>query len=104
VAKALDASFRKSDLIARMGGEEFCVVMADVDKPALMSALERFNLALSELEIPVADSVIRVTASIGALLIDGDGTDLDSLVNQADQAMYKAKTNGRNRVEFVHVT
>ena len=104
VAKALDASFRKSDLIARMGGEEFCVVMADVDKPALMSALERFNLALSELEIPVADSVIRVTASIGALLIDSDSDDLDSLVNQADQAMYKAKTNGRNRVEFVHVT
>ncbi|MBY5967427.1 sensor domain-containing diguanylate cyclase [Halomonas denitrificans] len=103
VAKALTSSFRKSDLIARMGGEEFCVVMADVDKPALMVALERFNQALASLDVSAAGAPIAVTASIGALLIDQGHEDLSQLVSHADKAMYRAKTGGRNRIEFVHL-
>nr|WP_300309745.1 sensor domain-containing diguanylate cyclase [Halomonas sp.] len=103
VGELLAKSCRKTDLIARMGGEEFCVIMVDVNENGIMAMLNRFLDTLSKMSVSFADTHISVTASVGALLIDGAPRDLDFLIGQADRAMYRAKNAGRNRIEFTHI-
>jgi diguanylate cyclase (GGDEF)-like protein len=93
VATALQVSIRKSDLVARMGGEEFCIVQTDVDPDLAMILAERLRLAVAAVALPVA-----VTASFG-VVHSSISTNPDEMLELADAALYRAKANGRNRVE-----
>ncbi|MGQ7247399.1 sensor domain-containing diguanylate cyclase [Halomonas sp. V046] len=103
VSRVLTGCGRKSDLVARMGGEEFCVVMADTDEAGMLAMLRRFSAALENLDVEYDGQRIVVTASIGAILIEGDNHDLEFMIGQADEAMYRAKGAGRNCIEFAHI-
>ncbi|WP_428700269.1 diguanylate cyclase [Stappia sp.] len=101
VGEILRDAVREGDLVARMGGEEFCLVMREIDRPRLLAVLDGIAKALRETVLPGCGQPMAVTASIGALLIEGDTADLGLLMRRADEAMYRAKEAGRDRVEFI---
>ena len=93
VADRLAHSLRRGDTIARIGGDEF-VILVQSDNPEIV-----YQRLLSEVSqpIPVADTFITVTASLGAAIYPDDNTDAEGLIRHADQAMYAAKEKGRNQ-------
>jgi two-component system cell cycle response regulator len=98
VGRLLSAQARKSDVVARWGGEEFVVALTNTDEPGGIVVAERVRLSIEELDVRDADgSRIPVTASVG-LACYQRGDSLEVLVDRADRAMYGAKTGGRNRV------
>jgi diguanylate cyclase len=87
---------RACDVIARWGGEEFLLLLSDVDHASAMRAIDRLRVGFSELSWPCAAD-LRVTFSAG-VVTRCDDESVDALVERADQCMYAAKTSGRNRV------
>jgi len=98
VAQALQGRIRKSDLLARIGGEEFALVMLGTQPPGAWVVLERLRLAVAALRVPAGAATIGCTISIG--ITDRVASDVDwpMLYKRADEALYDAKTRGRNRV------
>ena len=94
----MKCALRKGDTLARLGGDEFVAVMLDLDDAeACTPVLNRLLEAASE-QVQVGDLSLSVTASIGvAFYPQEDDVDADSLLRQADQAMYQAKLAGGNR-------
>lgn len=93
---------RPADLVARYGGEEFAVILAHTDEQGAAVLAERIRLEVEALRIPHAGSKVAswVTTSIGvATSIPGAGEDPDCLIAAADEALYLAKGNGRNRCQ-----
>jgi diguanylate cyclase (GGDEF)-like protein len=86
---------RQTDLIARFGGEEFIMLLPDTDATEASLFAERLHKLISEIEV----NNIPVTVSIGITMSDGS-QNLQELTKRADNALYKAKDNGRNRTEF----
>lgn len=100
VTERLSSQLRAQDMLARWGGEEFLCLMSDVDAPGLKSMAERLRVALSATSVLSPPDLLRVTASFGlALCKEGDSP--DEAIDRADQAMYRAKHAGRDRVEGV---
>ncbi|MCF4123578.1 GGDEF domain-containing protein [Antribacter sp. KLBMP9083] len=99
VADRLRANSRAGDAAARLGGDEFVVVLEPVDREAsAVAAAQRIIRAVSR-PIPVGDSnEVRVGASVGLTFNLDAATDADAVLNEADQAAYRAKNSGRGRV------
>jgi diguanylate cyclase (GGDEF)-like protein len=97
VAKALATELRPSDLLGRYGGEEFVALLDGTMPQQAMHVATRLCRRVHRLEIPVSDEPLMLSVSIG-VAIRREGDDVESLVERADQAMYDAKLNGRNRV------
>jgi diguanylate cyclase (GGDEF)-like protein len=96
VAGLLQASVRRSDLVARFGGEEFAVVLPDADIAAARAVAEKVRRAIEQAAWPNRP----LTASIGvASVVPAAGSDGPALVAAADKALYRAKQAGRNRVQ-----
>lgn len=96
----LQRQIRNVDLAARYGGEEFVVVLLEIDAERVLEVAERLRAAVEALRITPANGKgeLRVTASFGASCFPEDATDKTELIHLADQALYKAKALGRNRV------
>jgi diguanylate cyclase (GGDEF)-like protein len=92
VGRALRAAIRRSDLAARTGGEEFCVIQTDVDVALMQLLTERLRAAIAAIHEPLA-----VTASFG-VCHSSVATDPEAILEAADAALYRAKRSGRNRV------
>lgn len=100
VANKLAGACRSADLAARQGGEEFVVVFGDVDPMGAKTAAERLREAVEGEVFMARQTELRVTVSVGvAVLLESDET-LDDVLRRADEALYRAKSNGRNRVEL----
>jgi len=100
-AGILDANVRQSDMCARIGGEEFLLVMAHVDRDGVEVAAERIRKKMETQRFRFGGQEAHVTASFGvATLAPGQRDDFARLVSLADAALYSAKRHGRNRVEF----
>jgi two-component system cell cycle response regulator len=99
VGKALQTHFRKVDVVARWGGEEFVVALSGAAAEGAHIAAERLRQTIEELEVarPSGEPPVKLTISLG-LATHRLGEPLDSVVDRADRAMYGAKTMGRNRV------
>ena len=97
VARTLNANCRSFDVVARWGGEEFGAIISNVETQQLVLVAEKFRtmVAVSHLRIP--GRAVRVTVSIGAAIAKADDT-FEALLKRADQALYEAKRQGRNRV------
>jgi two-component system, cell cycle response regulator len=90
---------RKSDLVARWGGEEFVAGLPHAAEAGARVAAERLRRAISDASFALPDgTALRITASIGVAHA-AEGETLDVVIARADQAMYLAKSRGRNRVE-----
>ncbi|WP_304608945.1 diguanylate cyclase [Planktothrix sp. FACHB-1365] len=101
VAQALQQGVQRSiDLVARYGGEEFVVILPHTDQEGALQVAEKIQEAIQQFNLPHCASAIsqRVTMSIGICTIIPtlDRVPLD-LINAADEALYQAKTQGRNR-------
>jgi len=90
-------ALRPRDLHARLGGEEFVVLLSGLTIPQTLPIAERIRQAIQTLEILYHGRRIRLTASLGVAGWDGE-CNLEELVRRADQALYTAKRKGRNRV------
>lgn len=89
---------RDHDLVARFGGEEFAVVMPGVDAAGAMRTAERIRQAIEDSRDHVFNESVPVTVSIGvAVASDGRLAGMNLLIHEADQALYRAKRDGRNR-------
>lgn len=92
---------RRQDILGRYGGEEFMVLLPDASHDMAMTVAQRIctTVATTPVLVRGGDGPIRITVSIGVAVGD-DKTSLDRLIGLADQAMYRAKTAGRNRIEY----
>ncbi len=103
-AEILRTNTRKSNLCARVGGEEFLVVLTHAEKKHVEIAIGRVREQLEAHRFQLGKSTLGVTASFGASGWQGvRAPDFELLVSQADSALYAAKRNGRNRIEFVNL-
>jgi len=100
IAKRLVDCVRSSDTVSRQGGDEFVVLLSEVHRPedAAISAL-RILQAVAEAH-PIDQHDLHVTASIGVSVYPDDGQDAETLIKNADTAMYQAKENGRQSYQF----
>lgn len=99
VGAVLQATVRDTDVAGRWGGEEFMILLADVDRDTARIAAEKIRAAVAKLKIVGVEQ--SVTASIGVAVLPDDGTDVATLIRNADRALYAAKAAGRNRVELL---
>ena len=103
VARRLESVLRGDDAVARVGGDEFVVVLQELSDPTEATRIaERARLALSD-PIPLEDarnSSVRVTASIGVAISSPPHDDGERLLRRADDAMYLAKQQGRDQIAF----
>ncbi|MEV0071242.1 MULTISPECIES: GGDEF domain-containing protein [unclassified Amycolatopsis] len=106
VAQTLDDITRPRDIIGRFGGEEFLILLPDVDQTAAKVAAERIRLAIAEQQIVTTDKrggrarITGRTTSIGVALLGPNGSTVEQLLHAADAAVYTAKEGGRNQVRF----
>jgi diguanylate cyclase (GGDEF)-like protein len=98
-AECCAGHLRPSDILVRLGGEEFAILLSDVTEAQALQAAERVRLSIEALVITVAGgAVITPTVSIGVSCNHRGNSSLDELLAAADRAMYTAKREGRNRV------
>lgn len=100
VAAALKSQARDVDLVARYGGEEFMVVLPETGKREAHALAERIRQAVGEQIHPLPDSTgqFQVTISLGVASYPEDGAEKSELVDRVDKALYRSKTEGRDRV------
>ncbi|MCX7297920.1 MAG: GGDEF domain-containing protein [Hyphomicrobiales bacterium] len=92
-------SLRATDLVGRIGGEEFAAVIYDTNSEKALAVAERIRDSFAKAAQEVDGRPVCATVSIGVVYCDGPVLDIAELLAQADQALYFAKENGRNRVE-----
>ncbi len=88
-----------TDFVARLGGEEFGFLLPDTDRAGALKTAERIRKTVENVPIAHPDGVFYVTVSIGVAISVRRRT-IEQMLNEADKAMYRAKYNGRNRVEY----
>jgi diguanylate cyclase (GGDEF)-like protein len=97
-AKRCRSCIREIDYIGRYGGEEIIILLPDAHMKASMNIAERLRTAIAKKMVQIGEKEINITASLGVACKDENTTSLEMLIARADQAMYIAKHNGRNRV------
>ncbi len=89
---------REIDLVARYGGEEFSLLLPETNKAGGVRVAERIRKRVKDNVFKAYDETLKITISVGVATYPDDGKDLESLIENADMAMYKAKKGGRDRV------
>ena len=98
VARATQSRLRGIDLLARLGGEEFGVILPDTESAGAYVVAERIREHIASVIVPIPGGEVRVTVSIGVgQLRTGRNDSTEALLKRTDQALYSAKTAGRNR-------
>lgn len=99
-SKRITASVRETDTVFRMGGDEFTVVLENLDRAESAVLIARRIIKAMAEPVKLGEHDVIVTTSIGIANYPKDDTTADALVKDADAAMYRAKESGANRVEF----
>ncbi len=100
VAESLRQCVRHQDTVARMGGDEFVILLTDIDGMSGASAVARKIMETMSHPVQLLKNEILITPSIGITLAPADSLNADILLKNADMAMYKAKGSGRNNYQF----
>lgn len=99
LAGMLRGSFRTVDIIGRIGGEEFAVLMPETASARAAEAAERMRQTVADADLSAATGLpLRITVSVGVSTLNGEDISLDRLMEIADRALYDAKQGGRNKV------
>jgi diguanylate cyclase (GGDEF)-like protein len=97
LAEICNQALRPHDILARYGGEEFVLTLPHTDEAGARVVAERIRKAVEQLELASASGPVRFTVSIGLSIYKKD-LSLEHILERADQALYKAKQAGRNRI------
>lgn len=100
MAGRLSSAVRQSDTVARLGGDEFVIVLPEVRDVQDLTPLANKLLEIIAAPVQLEGNELHVSGSVGISVFPDDGTDLDTLMRNADTAMYHAKENGRNNFQF----
>jgi diguanylate cyclase (GGDEF)-like protein len=100
IAKSLVNCLRASDTVSRQGGDEFIVLLSDVEHPQDTAIAARRMLGAVAAPHTIDQHELHVTTSIGVSVYPNDGLDAETLIKNADTAMYQAKDNGRQSYQF----
>lgn len=100
LARQAAPQLRKLDVLARLGGEEFAVLLSETGGDGAALLAERLRKSLSELTVRAMGATLKFTVSIGCaeVMVNSQGEDILSALERADEALYRAKESGRNRV------
>lgn len=99
VSHACQETLREIDIPARLGGEEFAILLPETDLAHAFEVAERLRHMIASMQIALPDGQhVQITISIGVSTYQDENTSIDSMLNLADQALYQAKHQGRNRV------
>ncbi len=99
VAAILKSGLREIDIFGRLGGDEFVVLLPDTSLEDGILMAERLRKSIADTPLEISGQVLRITVSIGAAAFTDEMTTIDSLIGNADEAMYHAKNSGRNCVK-----
>lgn len=102
IANRLADNIRDIDILARWGGEEFIILLPGANSEMSFAIAERLRTTIASMRISTQQGDIACTVSIGIALFEQENCSLQSLIKDADLALYRAKENGRNRTEFSH--
>lgn len=97
-AEEVKKFIRKTDLVARIGGEEFVVVFPDTNSVIAKETIEKLRLRIEKMTFEFENQKINVTFSAGIVEFNKTFSDIQGLLDKADEALYKAKETGRNKV------
>ncbi|MEM8633502.1 MAG: sensor domain-containing diguanylate cyclase [Pseudomonadota bacterium] len=100
LAKVVSSLIRDHDIFGRLGGEEFGLVLPDTTLHAAISIAERIRNAAAALLLSTDAGTLKITISLGVDEYGSNDSGIEEALDRADQALYRAKRNGRNRVEF----
>jgi diguanylate cyclase (GGDEF)-like protein len=95
----IQCSLRSTELFARIGGEEFAILVPDIKLPGALLLAERIRHIVAEHKLLIRDEEIGCTISLGVSALRQGKDTIDDCMNRADQALYKSKNNGRNQVQ-----
>ena len=99
VARVLHTHARATDCVARMGGEEFLVLLPDMNAADALRLAQRLRQSVEEQPVQSARHALHTTVSIGVAIVRSGDAGVDPVVGRADAALYRAKAAGRNRCE-----
>lgn len=102
MAGRLLACVRSSDTVSRYGGDEFVILLSEIDHSRSLMLVAQKILAATAAPLDLTPDIFHITASIGVSIFPQDGRDSDTLIQSADVAMYRAKQNGRNNIQLFH--
>ena len=100
VAQSLKQSVREEDVVFRMGGEEFCLVVPRMGRQQLLNTAEAIRERVQSISFEFNGERVVVTCSVGAVIMGEQFDNLEGMLVEADRRLYRAKENGRNQVVF----
>lgn len=100
IAKTVDNNTKRGDLFGRLGGEEFVLLLGRASLVESRAVAERLREKIEAQTITYEKSSINVTASFGVTRVEDEELAIEHAIDRSDKALYRAKQNGRNRVEF----
>jgi diguanylate cyclase (GGDEF)-like protein/PAS domain S-box-containing protein len=100
ISNRVSAVLRKMDTFARFGGDEFMILLTDIETSTVVAEIAEKILAAVAMPVDHGKGQIKVTASTGIAIYPDDGLEIDELIKKSDQVMYHVKNNGRNNVQF----
>ncbi|HEY0842867.1 diguanylate cyclase [Methylotenera sp.] len=99
LAEVCRHTLREVDIIGRVGGEEFAILLPETNRAEALEVAERLRLAVADSKVPMRDGLpVQYTVSIGVSSVVSPDDNIDMLLSRADKALYQAKQTGRNRV------
>lgn len=99
-AKLMSDTLRKTDIIGRLGGEEFVLLLPETQLDYALVLAERLRQNVNQFALTLAGNCIQFTVSLGVVEVDRHYKDIETALAQADNALYQAKQHGRNRIEI----
>ena len=103
IAEAAGNCMRRTDLFGRLGGEEFAALLVDAPRDRALTVANEIRRSFSDATLEVDGRLVTATVSIGVVITYDAVLDVSALLAQADHALYRAKDNGRNRVELASI-
>ena len=98
LTETCNTALRTSDLLGRLGGEEFALLLPSTALPGGLILAERIRAQVEQMKLATSTDELSFTISVGVCTLNEDDGDFDVLLNRADKALYAAKHGGRNRV------
>ena len=100
VSHGMQQQIRTVDILGRLGGEEFAIALPETDLDTALSIAERIRLTVQSFSLETDQGHVAFTISIGLANLTNANEANEQLIKQADELLYRAKQNGRNRVEL----